>query len=337
MIRTRQAFPMRSHLLLALLALAPPAGAKEPNEPRQFLDKSIVTIPRHVGDYTLAETHYEPQAWMYGVTSKWVINAAPAALRYTLFAYPIGLTTEEQAVTQQMDEIERSLREAIKQGTYTDLGVGEREPFVVVARASSMTAKDGDRRKAKDGDGEPAPAEPFDPRPRPEPKIEASDDADPLAATLAASTLSPNSHGQRQSYRFTHDGVAMRSLSYVFYRHLFAFKVRVTAPLDAMDEDTFDALADTATRYLVPQVEVENYGQCGSISLPGPPPAGKGRNRKPQKDEDSARFARELILGIARVKAANCATSPGDDAPKAKPAGAQIEIVYPQGIWKASD
>lgn len=299
----------RTVFLLALLASTSAVAAKEAPEPGQFLDKSIVTLPGSTADYRLADIRYEPEQWMRGVVSRWVVNAAPGELRLTMFVHPMGRTGEENAVALQTAEVTHFMDEAVKQGVYTDLVVGERQPFAVVAPGPSLF----------EGNPEPAGA-----MPKPEPAIAAGDDSGALVAALP----SPNTHGQRQSFAFTEKGVPMRSLDYVFYRHLFAFKVRVATPVDSMDETMFAALADTAVRKLVPRVDVRNYGQCGNLALPGPD-TGAGDKAAPKPS------GQPLILALARIRADNCAVA--EDAKSAGESGGErrIEIVYPPDTWRA--
>jgi hypothetical protein len=291
--------------LLALLASAP--AAAKPPQPGQFLDKSIVTLPGSTGDYRLADLRYEPERWMQGVFSQWVVNAAPRELRLTLFVHPMGRTPEQNAIAIQTAEIEHFMGEAVKQGLYTDLVVGESEPFVVVARGPSLLGRHSEAGAAI---------------PEPEPAIA----ADAGSGALAAALPSPNTHGQRLSFAFAEKGVPMRSFDYVFYRHLFAFKLRVAAPVDSMDEMMFAALADTAARKLVPRVEVRNYGQCGNPALPAAGAHGK---------TDAKASGQQQFLAMARIRADNCAVE--DDAKPADETHGErrVEIVYPPDTWRA--
>lgn len=313
-------------LLLALLATA--AVAQRLPEPEQFIDKSVITFPASIDPYMLAEIQYDADLWTHGVTSIWTLGAAPDGLRLSVFVYPIGHATESDVVAQQMADIEHYIRDTAKQGTYTHLTVGERMPFVVVAPKPSVLEehedKGGEQRKGdKDGDAD----EPFDLVPQPEVRVVANDASDPIAAALAAARPLANNHGQRQSFRFTLDGVPMRSLGYVFYRQLFAFKVRVSTPEDSMDDATFEALADTVTRTLVPHIHVENYGQCGRIILPAPSSSAG--------DEDQAdATARQLLLEIARVRTSNCAETEGSMPTHEPRRERRVEILYPPRTWR---
>jgi hypothetical protein len=160
--------------------------------------------------------------------------------------------------------------------------------------------------------------------------LKPADESDPLAATIAAAMPSPNSHGIRQSFRFSQDDVPMRSLAYVFHRHLYGFKVRISTPADSMDDATFTALADTATRNLVPRIDVLNIGRCGEISL-------SEAAEDADSEAASQEMARQMIVGLARVRAANCAADEGD-SPREEAGGTRrIELVFPPDTWRAQD
>ena len=132
----------RTAFLLALLAgTSAVAAAKQIPEPRQFLDKSIVTLPASTRDYRLANVRYDPAQWMQGVVSRWVVNAAPGELRLTLFVHPMGRTGEDHAVALQLAEVAHFMDAAVKQGVYADLVAGEPEAFVVPAPEPSLFGK----------------------------------------------------------------------------------------------------------------------------------------------------------------------------------------------------
>jgi hypothetical protein len=324
--------PLRRVILTLVLILATAAAsAEEPGvEPVQFLDRSVVTLPRFVGAYTLAEALYDPEQWAAGVTSKWRVNSTPAELRLTVFVYPLGRSREDAAVEQQIEDVERSLHLAVEQGTYSDLVVGAREPFSVAAPdawASPDDARDAEReRDARDT-----------PKGQRRAKRKAESDATaravpaggPLAGLFADAAKRPPSRGLRQSFRFSHDGVPMRSLGYVFHRHLFGFKVRATVPVDSMDEATFTALVDTATLNLVPRIAVKNFGRCGIITV--------GRPAIDSKQDASDAMGQLLMQEVARVRAENCATAEKNPPPPDAEAQQTIQIVYPPETWKRSD
>jgi hypothetical protein len=287
-------------------AVAAIAAAKS-----QFLDKSYVTLPNKVGDYTLVSAEYDQNAFNVGVSSDWKIAGAPD-VKLNLYVYPIGRAGEEEVVTGQIADVEAAVREATKEGYYTDLVVGEKVPFVVVRREAEIVLDEQKRKKQ-------VPA--FDPTPKPETELKPSDKADPILAALAEATPSPNNHGYRQSFSFKKDGIAVRSLGYVFYRHLFGFKVRISAPESTIDGPAFEAMADAAARTLVPSADVESFGECGTITIT---PHGK----------DDKGGGAELMRGMMRIQYENCANNVGDTGEPVPPDSTRNTIVYPPGTWK---
>jgi len=170
-------------------------------------------------------------------------------------------------------------KEAGKQGLYANPGVGARTPFVVVRPAE----------EAKDK--QPPP---FDPTPKDE---------------------SSNSHGIRQSFGFEREGTKYRSLAYVFYRSLFGLKVRISVPEGEMSQADFEAEADRAARWLVPQIAVNNYGTCGQITI----------------NPDAKDAGEVMMQEVARVLWESCGSEKGPATPKGK----SVEIVYPAGTWES--
>lgn len=308
----------RIFLALALLAAASAATAKEDKPKSQFIDKSVIAFPRTAGDYTLADTDYDPALFQAGVTSTWTVPGAPDELRLNIFVYPLGRMQENKAVDSQIAQVEEAVREAEKQQMYSHVEIGARTPFVVVARESTIL-----------DDGKKKAPERFDPTPMPEPvKTEPAPDADPILAALARNQASPNSHGIRQGFRFTRkDGEVARSLGYMFYRHLFGFKVRISVPESVMEQPAFEALADAAVRNIVPRIDVQNFGSCGTIEIPAKALDGK-------KDTDSSAITDAMFGGFARIKAESCANAEGKNS-AAPFEGSRIEIVYPEGTWKS--
>jgi hypothetical protein len=92
-----------------------------------------------------------------------------------------------------------------------------------------------------------------------------------------------------------------------------------------MDQAAFEALADEAARNLVPLIDAQNFGECGTIQVPV-------ADTKAAKDQA---FTDALIGGFARITAENCANSEGKKQAAKTAEGRSIEIVYPAGTWKA--
>lgn len=299
--------------LLALLLAVPaaPAPAVNPVQPKsQFLDSSVVTFPKVAGPYRLSDTTFDDATWQAGIRTKWTLPDVPQGLVFTLFVYPVGEAPEAKVVAAEIADVETAIRRRGQQGDYDTVRVGARQPFQVVARKGTL------------GDKEDLPfgAAPFDPTPKAEAALAPRKDANPVLALLAANAPPGNSTGLRQTLLFKHDGVETRSLGYAFYRHLFAFKVRVSVPAAEMDTASFEAASDAAVRYIVPQVDVANFGTCGTVFI------------GPEFKNDEAGMA-TLVGGAARVHRSNCRNSgtPGPGTPATE--SERRTIVYPAGAW----
>ncbi len=306
---------MRPLSLALLLLLSAPAWAKDPPKAQQFVDRTYVEVPKTAGPFVLLGTSYDAKEFSTGVATEWKTAAGSPSLRIDVFVYPQGRADEAEAVAGSMGEVEAAIAEAEKRGIYSKSKLEGRAPFVVV-RPDPTVLNDGKKPKAA-----------FDSTPLPESKLEvAGDSKDPMLKALAESQPSPNNHGLRQNISLDRDGGTWRSAAFVFYRHLFLFKVRISVPVEEMSQQDFDRLADSAAREVVPRINVVNYGACGTIEVAVPP---KGS----AKDKTDAEGAAELIRGIARIGYENCANAPGDKD-EVPPGFERVVIEYPAGTWK---
>ena len=296
----------------SVIATATEDAAAKPAE-HQFLDKSIVSVPEQVDRYKLVDVQFDPAQWTSGVSTTWQVEDAPK-LKLDVYVYPLGRVEEAEMVKRQLAEVEGAVQEASKQGLYETPVLGERQEFVVVRPEGSLM-RDGKKKRPR-----------FDPDPKHEPDEHIASNASALEKALAESTPPPNNHGLRLNLSYVRDGHTKRSLAYVFYRHLFGFKVRASVDTEDMTQEAFEAAADRATRWLVPQIAVESFGACGTVEIYMP-------DLKPGEKEDADAKAAELIRGMARVQRENCATDPGTSKPE--PGMKLVEIDYPAGIWKS--
>jgi hypothetical protein len=309
---------MRRLSFVTYLLLSSVAWGKEPAA-IQFIDKSYIEVPKTAGLFTLIGTSYESKTFYSGVTTKWKAPEATPSLRVDVFVYPKGRADEAAAAAGSMDEVEAALAEAAKQGLYSNVKKGTRTPFVIVRPDSAVM--DGGKKKSKAA---------FDPTPKPETMAVVSGDSkDPMLKVFTESMASPNSHGLRLTISFDRDGGTWRSAAFVFYRNLFLFKVRISAPVEEMTDEAFESLAVSTAREVVPRIQVTNFGTCGNITISEP---AKGTN----KDKATQDTGEQLIRGLARVADENCASSPGkkDEVPAEYE---RVVIEYPAGTWKAGD
>lgn len=310
---------MHAGFAAVLLALAPAAYAADaPAKPRQqFLEKSHVEYPTSLGPYSIVRESYDPSHFSSGVTTEYSIEGVTANVRLNVFIYPHGRADEEAAIASAVAELEASVLDAQAQKLYSEVNLGERTHFAVVAPESSILSKTGER--ARPIVRTEAPKELVA-------EVVAGKQSDPILQAIAENVPSGLSRGRRQSFGFTREGVRMRSLGYVFYRNLFFFKVRLTAPESAIGEAEFRALGDAAARTLVPAMDVQNFGDCGTITF-NPRETG-------DKEADAQAGGDELIRGMSRIKRENCANDEGRKPTEAAEGFNRQVIVYPAGTWK---
>jgi hypothetical protein len=305
---------MRIALFAIMLAASVlPARAAEPGKPEsQFLDSSVVTIPKVSGVYRLADTKFDDATWQLGITTRWTLPDTPPGLTFTLFIYPMGDGPEADVAKSQIEDVAAAIRLRGEQGDYETVRVGARKPFEVVARKGTL----GDKEDKPFGDAA------FDPMPKPEAVLTPKKGGDPILSMIATSMPPANNSGFRQTFQYKTGGVETRSLGYAFYRHLFAFKVRVSVAAAEMDQASFEAASDAAVRWLVPQVDVANFGTCATVYV-----------NTETKDKNAGIAA--LLAGVGRVQRNNCSGS-GSLGPKAPATESERRtIVYPAGTWKS--
>jgi hypothetical protein len=311
-------------LAASLIAFAPAAAATQPKpldlsvptfdldltpKPTQFLERSVVRVPKRTGKYTLVRTHYDPTHQEAGVATEWRVDGAPKDLVLTVYAYPRGRGEEAELVQREIALVATAVQIGDTRGLSSDSHSGARQPFVVLRGAPTAVLEDK------------APPAPFDPTPKPEIRPVPAANADWVEKLEAENWRPPNSHGIRQAFSMKLGGVPMRSLAYVFHRHLFGFKVRISVPEENMDQAAFEKAADAAARWLVPQIDVQNIGTCGKVTVYHEPPG-----------VDFEEWARgEIARGYARVQWENCGLEENRKAGRSD--FERIEIAYPPGAW----
>lgn len=152
-----------------------------------------------------------------------------------------------------------------------------------------------------------------------------SDDKEIIEAALS-SALATKTTGRKRALTLTVRGTPSESLAYVFYRNLFLISVRATLPTSVLPADKFNALVDRAVQELVPTIDVQNFGDCGTIYV-------SVDEKAVDKNKDAKAGAIQLIRGVGRVARENCANKPGPDT-EPPASHAQQTIVYPPGFWK---
>jgi hypothetical protein len=308
---------MRLILCLALsgLATVTPAATKSGGPTSQFIDKSIVTYPTALGHYSLVKESYDPANVPNGVSLHYNLADAPPELTFDIYVYPLGRVDTTKAVTDATVEMEGEIRTLEQQKIYADLKFDDAVEFDVVEPPSSILKSD-DKKDAASGDAPEAAASAAEP------------DSDTRAIVDAARSSAPSTSttGRKHALALTVRGMPSESLAYVFYRNLFLISVRATAPTSALPADKFNALVDHAVQDLVPTMDIQNFGDCGTMYI-------SVDEKSTDKDKDALAGAIQLVREMGRIQRENCANKPGPDT--APPAGhAQETIVYPAGFWK---
>ena len=290
------------------------AGQAAPLSAKQFIDRTYISLPESVGDYSLARVGYDPGQFAAGVSGAYALKGAPEPFTITLFVYPQGRSEEKAAVEAQMAEVEDAIRQ---RDDYSKIEAGPRTPFVVDAPKPSALPNEKNGRKQRILTMEPV-------------KITAEaatdDDGPSLVELLKEASPPLQSTGLRQGFSFDHKGESVRSAGFVFYRNLYNIKLRISAPSTAMDQAAFDKLADATARALVPKVDIRNFGQCGQMLV--------GTQDSGDKARDARVFARNMLREQGRVERENCADSEGPTPDPVDAGYDRREIVYPDGIWR---
>ena len=275
---------MRFASLLACLLLLLPAATSalakdEPATP--FVVRTHVIAPHRVGDFVLDGMSYDPKNRFGGVGIRYVLADHPET-RFDLFVYPAGRMPAAQALEKGMLAFRGSFDFGVQNGYYTDLRILEDVPFVVASEPAA--------------DGSDAIAAPT------------ADPRDPLPEALQMLLKDTRIHGQRMKLAYVHlpSKLPMRSRGYLFYRHMYFFKGRVSAAESRIDEDAFSELTDRAMRELVPAVAALNVGSCANITVVVPED-GSG-------EEPSDASIHSLVTGLADVRNGNCSNEPADEA-----------------------
>jgi len=308
---------MRLILCLALLVLAPiaPAATKSDSASSQFIDKSIVTYPTSLGHYSLVKASYDPADVPNGVSLDYDVADAPHELQFNIYVYPLGRVDTAKAVTGAMVEMTGEIHTLEQQKIYADLKFDDAVEFDVAVPPSSILKTD----EKEDA------ASPEEPAAKASPGTTKPEDS-ALADALQSLVPPIKTTGRKRSLTMTVRGTPSQSLAYVFYRNLFLISVRATVPVSTLPPDKFNALVDRAVQDLVPTMDIQNFGDCGTMHI-------SVDEKSTDKDKNAKAGSIQLIHEMARITRENCANKPGPDT--ASPTGhEQQAIVYPAGFWK---
>src|SRR5688572_32711463 len=97
--------PILTSMILLFAAATPLAQAADGAQPEQaFLERTVVTWPTSIGDYTLMDSGYDPAHWTSGVGLRYAIANAPVTL--DIFVYPHGRKPPAEAMALALKEVE---------------------------------------------------------------------------------------------------------------------------------------------------------------------------------------------------------------------------------------
>jgi hypothetical protein len=208
-----------------------------------------------------------------------------------------------------------------KNNTYQNVGMGEVGEFSVAAPPPSVmgAAAEADREQpvtiTAGGNTPPSPD-----------ASTAPGVDDPLAEAVQAAAAPTTTSGRKLKISFSYNGEPKQSLGYAFYRNLFLITVRFTSPAAGLSPEQFEAMGDEAVRTLVPRIDIQNFGACGTMVVNLP------ESEVPSEDADRS-GALSLISEMGRIARENCAASEGDHPTPVPADQARKELIYPAGLW----
>jgi hypothetical protein len=218
--------------ILALAAsMAPPLARAD-----ELADKSIITVPRSAGKFTLDKIDFDPAKPLQGLIATYSFPGAPAGVKIQLVLGPVGREALPPlpAGTSMYEESEIDRRKRYDQTVERLMNVELRQ-----FQAATQDFKVG---KPQDFFLERAPS------------------------FLVKPPARPNgvSRGLATAASFTHGGKQQILLTAAVYRDLFAIFVRSSVP-GSTKEDANAVPFKEAIDTLVPLVDIRNFGACGNI------------------------------------------------------------------------
>lgn len=275
-----------------------PVAVQAQQAPRRpLIEHSLVLAPEQADDLALTGSAYDPANRIYGASFQYSASDLPDAW-ISLFIYPLGRVPHAQALERGMEQHRAEMRQVVEAGRYRDLAFVEEAPFALSVDEPA---------KAKDS----APG--------------GADDEDILQ--VVAQSAQVDGAGRRLRMRFFHDpsGRPMRSVTYLFYRHLYYTKLRISAPEPAMEERAFLEFTDGIARRLLPATQVVNIGGCS-----------EGGEINVSSGATSGEVTRALLSHVAARAGENCRDSLTDAERAELSRGMRaVSIEYDPDDWKA--
>jgi hypothetical protein len=276
-----------------------PSGAAPAK--RGFIEKSLLLAPETVGKFSLYSANDYPGDPGSGVGFRYQHADFPE-VRIDLFVYPIGRVDRDTAVVQGIAEVRASVQNAADQGGYADLVFGEEVEFDL-------------RRVDASGDLLPAAAAPGD-------ADDGEIESQVLRAMAGADAAVEPAIGRRLDMQLSIGGAHQNSRGYQFYRGLYLYKGRISAPPTLLPGEAFDRFTNHAMASLVPAIQVRSTGACHESNV----------YIDPDK-EDTADFAGQLRRAMLRSELEQCTETLDESIPEGFRA---LTLEFDPALWRDS-
>lgn len=224
-----------------------------------YVSESLIGAPKRVGGFVLAETSYDPRMKEAGVGLHYEVAGIPGVV-VDVFVYPAGNAPEERMLEDGMTGFRASFTAGVQRGYYQDLQLADTVAFEIAAddakAATTTPAQPQTTATPATADTTPSKAR--------ESRI----------ASLVDAAIAPKPiRGKRIDLRFrrwnedTSELVPFRSRGYLFFRHMYYLKGRISVADMNMAQPDFESLSDRAMRELIPAIRIENVGACANMTV----------------------------------------------------------------------
>lgn len=272
---------------------------------RPFIERSLVLAPESVGEFRLKDINDYPDHPASGAGLRYVHDDFPDVL-VNLFVYPVGRVDRTVALDHGMSQLRDELAAISAQGRYRDLDYGQEVEF-------DLDDVAGDGRLMPSGQEKPGEVD----------AGEGDTEAEFLAIAAQVEAAMDTSVGRRLSLSFSRDDGPMNSAAFLFYRGLYLYKGRISAPATAMPAENFDRFANRAMALIAPAVRVRSTGGCANLAVNVDPKAGS--------EEMQRQLIRGMVASNARAENENCKAA----WDPAVPEGHRSQLlVYPASMWR---
>ena len=219
----------------------PPMSKAKDAPARPFIERSLVIAPEQVGKVKLYSMKGFDNPGS-GIGVRYQHTDFPT-VRIDIFVYPAGRQVRDDVLAAGMREVKMALEDAMKQGKYAHVTVGDATPFDL-----RLVDEDGSLREVQAS----------------EPQV---DDGDAAQAMLAAVAAAGFQRGLRMPARLTIQDEPQNSLAFLFYRGLYLVKGRISASPTLLPDEAFDRFANHAMASLVPVIATRSTGGCHQFDV----------------------------------------------------------------------